>query len=138
MYVQYCVPAEGLVEPWVLKAAVLVLPSELSLWLEPAPSVWIQDITQLHRYVGKITHITVKASNLTQHRVKYQQMSLSRLFFTGAEVFMLITTKIHEKSYLFPQVKHTECQTGAVLLLSENRNSDCVLYGLLTMLAFIL
>lgn len=38
MYVQYCVPAEKPVEPWVLKAAVLVLPSELSLWLEPAPS----------------------------------------------------------------------------------------------------
>lgn len=30
-YVQYCVPAEGPVGPWVLKAAVLVHPSELSL-----------------------------------------------------------------------------------------------------------
>lgn len=60
-YVQYCVPAEGPVEPWVLKAAVLVLPSELSLWLEPAPSVWIQDSTALHR------HATCTQDKFTQH-----------------------------------------------------------------------
>lgn len=71
MYVQYCVPAEGPVEPWVLKAAVLVLPFELSLWLEPAPSVWIQDITQLQRYVRTITHIIVNIKS-TQHRQTLQ------------------------------------------------------------------
>lgn len=57
MYVQHCVPAaEEPVEPWELKAAVLLLPSELSLRLEPAPSAWIQDITHLHRYASAITH----------------------------------------------------------------------------------
>lgn len=63
-YAEYCVPAEGPVGPWTLRAAVLVLLSELSLWLEPAPSVWIQDITQLHRYVCSVAH---KHANLNTH-----------------------------------------------------------------------
>lgn len=77
MYVQYCVPAEGPVEPWTLKAAVLVLPSELSLWLEPAPSVWIQDMTSLHRCARPIVYIHARTS-IYQYNVFCSSMSMKR------------------------------------------------------------
>lgn len=78
MYVQYCVPAEGPVEPWTLKAAVLVLPSELSLWLEPAPSVWIQDMTSLHRRARSIVCIHARTS-IYQYKVFCSSMPMKRI-----------------------------------------------------------
>lgn len=103
-YVQYCVPAEGPVEPWTLKAAVLVLPSELSLWLEPAPSVWIQDMTSLHRRAPSIVYIHARTS-IYQYKVFCSSMSMkwithlhqaTQRFFTWCAKRYLISTLISE------------------------------------------